>query len=73
MKVKNLRKALEGLDDEMVILLRVSDEDGGEQFMCSPSGAIADAGCGDTRGEPSMLWLILACSRSSRERGRNDG
>ena len=47
MKVKDLRTALEGVDDEMVVLLRVNDEDGGEQFMCSPSGAMPDPGCSE--------------------------
>lgn len=47
MKVKDLRKALEGVDDEMVVLLRVENEDTQEQFMCSPSGAMPDPGCGE--------------------------
>lgn len=45
--VGDLRKAIADVPDEMEILLRVSDEDGGEQFMCCPSSAIPDAGCGD--------------------------
>jgi hypothetical protein len=47
MKVKDLRLAITNVDDEMIVLLRVSDEDGGNQFLCSPSGAVPDPGCGD--------------------------
>lgn len=46
MKVGDLRKALADVDDEMVVLLRVDSEDG-EQFMCSPTGAMPDPGCSD--------------------------
>lgn len=48
MKVKDLREAIRDVDDEMVVLLRVSNEDGEDQFMCSPSGAMPDPGCTDT-------------------------
>jgi hypothetical protein len=48
MKVRDLKKALCGVDDEMVILLRVSNDTGDEQFMCSPRAAIPDPGCTDT-------------------------
>lgn len=47
MRVKDLREALKDVDDEMIVLLRVQDEDGGEQFMCSPNNAIPDPGCTD--------------------------
>jgi hypothetical protein len=47
MKVKDLRAALVDVDDDMVVLLRVSNEDVGEQSMCSPSGAMPDPGCGE--------------------------
>lgn len=46
MKVGDLRKAIEGVDDDMVVLLRVEAGDLG-QMMCSPSSAIPDAGCGE--------------------------
>jgi hypothetical protein len=45
--VGDLRRAIEDVPDDMEILLRVSDEDGGEQFMCCPSNAMPDAGCGE--------------------------
>lgn len=47
MKVKDLREALKDVDDEMVVLLRVNNDDGDEQFMCSPSSALPDPGCGE--------------------------
>lgn len=46
MKVGDLRKAIEGVDDDMVVILRVEDDDGG-QMMCSPSSAVPDTGCGE--------------------------
>jgi hypothetical protein len=46
MKVKELKAALADVDDEMVVLLRVADPEAA-QMMCSPSLAVADAGCGD--------------------------
>ena len=48
MKVKDLRSFIADVDDEMVVLLRVSNEDGDQQFMCSPSRAVPDPGCGET-------------------------
>ena len=48
MKVRDLRAALADVDDEMVVLLRVNNEDGDEQMTCSPSGAMPDPGCGET-------------------------
>lgn len=48
MKVGDLRKAIAGVDDNMVVMLRVDNEDGDEQFMCSPSSAAPDCGCTDT-------------------------
>lgn len=47
MNVKTLRERLVDCDDEMIVLLRVSGDDGSNQFMCSPSNANADAGCGE--------------------------
>lgn len=47
MNAKQLRDALIDIDDDMIVLLRVSNEDTQEQFMCSPSGAVPDAGCGE--------------------------
>lgn len=43
----DLRKALDGVDDSMRVILRVTDEDGVNQFMCEPSWAMPDPGCGD--------------------------
>jgi len=45
--VGDLRKAIEGVDDAMEIILRVTDEDGAGQYMCCPSSAMPDAGCGE--------------------------
>lgn len=47
MRVKELKAALADVEDSMVVMLRVEKEDG-EQYMCSPSNAIPDAGCTDT-------------------------
>lgn len=49
MRVGDLRRAIADVDDNMVVLVRVSNEDGDQQFMCSPQNhAMPDPGCGET-------------------------
>lgn len=45
--VGDLRKAIDGVDDDMRVLLRVENEDDGTQMMCAPSKAKPDAGCSE--------------------------
>lgn len=48
MRVGDLRRAVADVDDEMVVVLRVSSEDSSDLFMCSPDKATPDPDCADT-------------------------
>lgn len=47
MRVGDLRRAVAGVDDEMVVVLRVSNEAGNDLLMCSPDSATPDPDCAD--------------------------
>lgn len=47
MTVGDLRKALEGVDDGMFVLIRAVHESGDQVFVGGATSAVVDAGCTD--------------------------